>query len=109
MIVKSTSFAAIMLAAGALAAPAKAAPATALGGVKEGAASNVDQAAYRRCRRSGGERHCRVVRTYRRYAPAYAYDEDDGPDYRYGRSYGYYGYGPSIGFSIGGARRYRDW
>ena len=56
--------------------------------LKAGAAvaSNVDKAAYRRCWWRHGYRVCRWVGY-----PSY-YDDD----------YGYYGYGPSIGFGFGG-------
>ena len=99
---KSVSIAALLLATGVFAAPASAGPAAGLAGVKDGATTTVDKVANRRCWRSGGQRHCRTVRTYRR-SPSYAYD-DDG----YGRSYGY---GPSVNFSIGRdrGRHYRDW
>jgi hypothetical protein len=72
---KSLSFATVVLAFGALSAPALAAPASGLQGIEATAPSSLtEQVGYRRCWWHHGYRHCRWVG----------------------------GYGPSINLHIGG-------
>jgi len=75
---KSLSFATVVLAVGALSAPALAAPASGLKGIEATTTSSLtEQVGYRRCWWRYGHRHCRWV--------------DDG-----------YSYGPSINLRFGG-------
>ena len=74
----------------ALAPAPKAAPLATTDFKAGSAESGIEKAAYRRCWFRHGERVCRWV-GYRSY-----YDDD---------SYGYYGYGPSIGFGFYGGGR----
>ena len=95
----SIAGAAMLLASAASAAPLS--PAA----VGTSAASNIDEVRlvcneYGRCWRSRGPRY--VYRGYDDgyYAPRRSYGYGAGPDY----GGGYYGGGPSIGFSFGGGR-----
>ena len=85
MSIRNISLAAVVAGAlSAVTATAQAAPLPGAAELKAQAGTNVDKAAYRRCWIHHGIRHCRWV----------GYYDDD--------AYGYYGYGPGIGFSIGG-------
>jgi hypothetical protein len=85
--------AAAAAAGGAIGMSAQAAP---LGGVAgdvraAGQATAVEKAAYRRCWRRYGVRHCRLYYGY--------YDGGYDPYYDCGPAYGY---GPGVGFFFGG-------
>lgn len=62
---KSLSFATVVLAFGALSAPALAAPASGLKGIEATTTSSLtEQVGYRRCWWRYGQRHCRWVGGY---------------------------------------------